>query len=201
MSLYIKAFELMTRYGGYACAVPNRTAIPFRTRGYLNIVSDFAVIYPGSENLCLLKPQYMVNSHASPWQLKAVAYLYFFQSISPALSILLSLLNSRLHIDLGVLLFFVGTGLLKHKLSAYKWAMFFTRIGLVVMPIAAVVFLFNPGDIRVFGQIVVFKVLGQTIGPAPSSLGSLAATIVSIITYWQYTVLTNQQVKRLFGTS
>ena len=106
---------------------------------------------------------------------------------------LFSLLNDRLYIDLGVFLFFVGSGLLKHRLSAYRWAMFFTWTGLILLPIAAVVFLSNPGDLKLFGQVV--------IGPAPPGFGFVVAILMTLIVYWQYTVLTSQRVKKLFNKS
>ena len=68
--------------------------------------------------------------------------------------------------------------------------MVFTWIGMIFSPIATLLFLFTPGKLKLFGQIV---------GQAPPGLGFIMGIVLTAVVYWQYSVLNDPEVKRLFG--
>lgn len=125
-----------------------------------------------------------------PQLLKIVAYLFIIGGICAAIEVVMALLESRISINLGVLGLFIGQGLLRFNPRSRAWALFFIWLGLIIMPIAAVLFLFTPGDWNFFGM---------KAGQAPPGVGFVFSSALFALTYWQYKVLTNREIRRLFA--
>ncbi len=124
-----------------------------------------------------------------PKSLRIVAYLFIAGGVSSVVHILVGLITGKVNLDFGVCFIFVGMGLLHTKRSSWKWAMFWTWFGLIGAPIILVLSAFNPGQLTLFGI---------SSGPAPPGLGFIMAAIGFALVCWQYSVLTNSEVRNLF---
>jgi hypothetical protein len=124
-----------------------------------------------------------------PQALKIVAYLFIIGGIFAVIDIVVSLTQNRISINLGVLALFIGRGLLRLNPRSLAWAMFFRWLGLIITAISAVVFLYTPGTIRLFGRV---------IGQAPPGLGFILSVAVFALVCWEYKVLTRPDVRQLF---
>ena len=124
-----------------------------------------------------------------PKPLKVVAYLFIIGGIFAVIEVIMALLNSRISINFGILGIFIGQGLLRLNPHSLSWAMFFVWLGLIFTPIAAVLFLFTPGNLNMFGV---------NAGQAPPGLGFIFSIAAFALVYWEYTVLTKRQIRQLF---
>ncbi len=126
---------------------------------------------------------------AIPQPLKIVAWLFIVSGICAAIKIVFLLLAGHININLGVLSIFVGRGLLRLNPRALTWAMFFTWLGLIFMPIFIAISFFMSGNLTF---------LGLQLGKAPFGLTILLGIAGFALVYWQYTVLTQPQIRQLF---
>ena len=124
-----------------------------------------------------------------PQPLKIVAWLFIVSGICAAIQVVVLLLAGRININLNVLSIFIGRGLLCLNPRSLTWAMFFTWLGLIFIPIFIVASLFTPGNLKIFGL---------NFGQAPPGVGFIFGVGVFALVYWQYTVLTNRQIRQLF---
>lgn len=124
-----------------------------------------------------------------PQRLKVVAYMFIIGGVFSVIEVIMALSNNRISINFGVLGIFIGMGLMRLRPRAFSWAMFFIWLGLIFTPIVAVLFLFMPGNLNIFGVIA---------GQASPGLGFIISIAMFALVYWEYTVLTNRQIRRLF---
>ena len=124
-----------------------------------------------------------------PQPLKIVAYLFIAGGILSVMDTLVELMLGRLNLNLGVLMIFIGRGLLRFNPRSLAWAVFFTWLGLIFLPIAAVVSLSLP---------VNFQVFGLTVGQMPHAVCFILCAAMFALYYWQNGVLKSRQVRRLF---
>ncbi|MBW3635029.1 MAG: hypothetical protein KY445_01025 [Armatimonadetes bacterium] len=123
-----------------------------------------------------------------PQSLQIVAWLFIVGGIFAAINMVVSLLAGRININLGVLTVFIGQGLLRLNPHSLTWAMVSIWLGLVLTPFTAVMFLFNPGDVKIFGL---------NAGQAPPGLGFVLSVAAFALIFWQYRVLTSHQIRQL----
>lgn len=121
--------------------------------------------------------------------LKAVAYLFILGGIISLIDTVVELFIGRINLNLGALYILIGRGLLRLNPRSLSWAMFFTWLGLIFTPIAAVASLFTLSNFQVFGLYV---------GRAPHGVCFALSTAMFALYYWQYTVLKNREVRQLF---
>ena len=126
---------------------------------------------------------------AIPQPLKVVTWLFILSGICAAIEIVFLLLAGHININLGVLSIFVGRGLLRLNPRALTWAMFFTWLGLIFMPIFIAISFFKTANL---------SFLGLPLGPAPSGLTFVMGIAAFALIYWQYTVLTRPKIRQLF---
>jgi hypothetical protein len=127
-----------------------------------------------------------------PGSLKVVAALFILGGVSAAIEVVVSLMNNRISINLGVLGIFIGPGLLRLSRGWRTCALVFLWIALIAIPIFTILMIGHSGPLD-------FKILGQKVGYAPKELGILMAVLLFLLALWQYPVLTSQRVRRLFG--
>lgn len=121
--------------------------------------------------------------------LKIVAYLFMIGGILSVVDTCVELLFGRFNLNLGVFIIFIGRGLLHFNPRSLAWAIFFTWMGLIFMPIAAAASLFTH---------VNFQIFGLSVGQVPHGVGFIFSTAMFALYYWQYSILKNRQVRRLF---
>ena len=124
-----------------------------------------------------------------PQSLQIVAWLFIIGGISSAIEMVSALFAHRISINFGVLTIFIGYGLLRFNPRSLSWALFFIWLGLILTPIVAIVFLFTPGNLTLFGV---------KSGSAPPGLGFVLCVAAFALIYWQYRVLTNREIRELF---
>lgn len=124
-----------------------------------------------------------------PQPLKIVAWLFIISGISSAIQVIVLLLSGHININLGVLSIFIGQGLLRFNPRSLSWAMFFTWLGLIFIPAFILLSLLSPGNLNIFGL---------NFGQAPPGLGFIVGVAAFALVYWQYTVLTDYEIRQLF---
>ncbi len=128
---------------------------------------------------------------ALPIQLVAVAGLFFVGGLISLLGVLASFITGGGQADLGFLGMFIGIGLIRQRRGWRTFALVLIWMSLISLPIAGIVFLFvsGPQDIRIGGHL---------IGQVPGYVVSAAAWLFFGLTFWEYRVLTGQEVRALF---
>jgi hypothetical protein len=124
-----------------------------------------------------------------PRNLTIVAWLFIIGGVFAGLEMFVAFLSGRISINLGILSFFIGRGLLDLNPRSLKWATVLNLLGLIMLPFAAILFLFTPGHL---------KILGMKVGQAPYGLGLVFCIGAFALTYWEYKVLTSEDTQQLF---
>ena len=124
--------------------------------------------------------------------LKVVAYLFIILGIFSVIDTITGLFMGRLVFNLGILYVLTGQGLLRRQPRWLTWAMFFTGLGLIFMPLAAAIFLFTPSRLQ---HLTIF---GLNAGQTPHGLCFVLSVAAFAICCWQYGVLKSRQVRQLF---
>ena len=83
----------------------------------------------------------MKTPKQAPLAFKIVAALFIVSGIYAALEVLVSLANSRIYLNFGVLGIFIGLGLLRFRRGWRTCALVFTWIALVLLPVFALLVL------------------------------------------------------------
>jgi hypothetical protein len=129
-----------------------------------------------------------------PTSLKVVAALFIVAGISSLIEIIVSLFHNRISINLGVLNLFIGVGLLRLSPTWRMWALVFTWLALVGVPLVGLYFLTSPDPLD-------FSFFGQKVAQVPKAAGVALAVASFSITLWQYRVLTRPDIRALFRLS
>jgi hypothetical protein len=126
-----------------------------------------------------------------PTSLVVVAVLFILGGASAVFEAIIALLHGSVDLNFGVLGLFIGPGLLRFSRGWRTCALVFTWLGLLGLPIIAVMFLISslPLDITV---------VGQKVGNLSKFIGVFAGVTIFALTVWQYRVLTRPDVRRLF---
>ncbi|MEM7681529.1 MAG: hypothetical protein AAF288_06210 [Planctomycetota bacterium] len=127
-----------------------------------------------------------------PTSLIAVAVLFIVGGVFSVLEVLVSLANSRININFGVLGLFIGPGLLRLSRGWRTCALVFIWITLIAVPLFALLLIAVDGPLD-------YNVFGQKFGHASKAWGLVIVAIVFAIALWEYRVLTRPDVRRLFG--
>jgi hypothetical protein len=135
----------------------------------------------------------MDRSKPIPTSLKAVAVLFIVTGVFSLVEVVVSLMNSSIDINFGVLGLFIGPGLLRLSRGWRSVALALLVISAIGLPIVALLFLGAPGPLD-------FNVFGQQIGYASKELGIGLAIVLFVLVVWQYRVLTSEDVRRPFET-
>lgn len=125
-----------------------------------------------------------------PTSLKIIAYLSIVSGIIAVMDIAHALFQSRINFNMGVIGIFLGVGLLRLKPWWWKCAFFFACIGIVLTFVMLFLSFFKPLTISCFGVVL------QPVSVAPGVIISCAALAYCC---WEYSVLNNPKVRRLFG--
>ncbi len=114
----------------------------------------------------------------TPKRVLIVAILFILCGAQAVWSIVEAALHSRLNINLGVFLLFVGMGLLRGKRSSLSWARFWIVLGYILIVVAAGLFLSHPSRLKIslWGE----QVHGASVIPyALVILAGLAAALIA----------------------
>ena len=124
--------------------------------------------------------------------LKVIASLFVILGIFSVIDIVVGIFLGRLVFNLGILCVLTGQGLLRLRPCWLTWAVLFTRVGLVSMPIAAAIFMFTPNGLQ---HLTIF---GLNAGQAPHGLCFALSVAAFAFCCWQYRILKSRQVRQLF---
>jgi hypothetical protein len=133
----------------------------------------------------------MDNPKRAPTALKVVAVIFILVGCDSALDILISLSQSRISVNFGVLGIFIGIGLLRFRRAWRTCALVFIWLALIGIPIICLLILDGPGPF-------VVRLFGEPVGPAEPEIALLFAAILFALSVWQYKVLKRADVARLF---
>jgi hypothetical protein len=126
-----------------------------------------------------------------PTSLKVVAALFILCGVFSLIEIIVSLMNHRISFNFNVLGLFIGAGLLRCSPTWRGWALAFTWLALVGVPLFGLIFLAAPGPLD-------FRLFGQDMGKVPKAAWFALAVPAFLIAVWQYRVLTRPDVRTLF---
>lgn len=127
-----------------------------------------------------------------PLSLRIVAILFILAGVHSVIQVIVDLIHSKVSINLGVLGLFIGPGLLALRPGWRTCALVFIWIAMIGIPISTVLMLSSSAPLTV-------SVFGQKLGHAPRELGIVAALAFFSLSVWQYRVLTEPSVRKLFG--
>ena len=127
-----------------------------------------------------------------PTALKVVAALFILSGFWAILEILGALLQGHIYINLGVIGVFVGLGLLALRPGWRTCALVLLWIAMIAAPFLGLLMLFRRDPI----DVVVF---GRKVGDAPGPFGLFISTVIFLLAFWQYRVLTRPDIRALFG--
>ncbi len=121
-----------------------------------------------------------------PTSLTILSILFLLGGISSVIDVTVSLINKHININLGVLGLFIGPGLLRLNPACRTCALVFIWFILIVAPIAVIVSIV-PFFMPTFGEAsITFLLLG---------------IVIFLFGFWSYRVLTNPDVRDLFGSN
>ena len=127
-----------------------------------------------------------------PTSLKVVAALFILGGMISLIEIIVSLMNHRISLNFNVMCVFIGAGLLRCSPTWRGWALAFTWLALLGVPLIGLFFLAAPGPLD-------FRLFGQNIGQVPKAAWFAVAVPAFLTALWQYRVLTRPDVRTLFG--
>ena len=127
-----------------------------------------------------------------PTSLFVVAVLFIVHGAFSLMEVLVSLINSGININLGVLGLFIGPGLLRLGQGWRTCALVLIWIAMVAVPLISLLMFAADGPLD-------FKLFGQTVGHVPKAFGLMFAIMIFAIAVWEYRVLTRPDIRRLFG--
>ncbi len=127
-----------------------------------------------------------------PTVLIVVAILFIIAGVSSAIDMLATLFRGGVKIDFGILNLFVGIGLLKLSRGWRTCGLAFLWIGLIGIPLVAVLFLLS-------AHRLTLNLFGVPIGYASPLVGIVFAAAIFALFLWQYRVLTRPYIRQLFG--
>ena len=127
-----------------------------------------------------------------PGSLKIVAWLFLFSGVTAVIEVLVGLMNSQLHLNLGVLGIFVGIGLLRLREVWRICGLVIIWIGIISMPIIVLLLLSHSGPLDL-------KVFGQKVGQVEKDTILLPVLLLYALVLWQRWVLSRADIKALFS--
>ncbi len=122
--------------------------------------------------------------------LRIVASLFVISGIFAAIDILVSLFQSHLNLNFSVLGLWIGPGLLRHNRFWRTWALVSSWIALIGLPLFCLLAHGRGG--------LGFKLFGVPVGEVPAAVAIGVAVVLFLLTFWQYRVLTRQDIRHLF---
>ena len=129
-------------------------------------------------------------SEDSPFALKVVAWLFILMGIFAVIQIVAMLMHNHVDLNFGVLGLWIGPGLLRHRRGWRTCALVFLWIGLIGIPLFMLLSLGRSS--------LDFKVFGIPMGRIPTVLGLCLVAPFFFLILWQYRVLINPHIRRLF---
>jgi|GEM_PF-1352438 len=125
-------------------------------------------------------------------QVRFAAHLFILAGLLAAIDTVLAPLHGGLHLNLGLIGLYVGTGLLRRSHRAWNGALVLTWLSILGIPISS--FFLLSGDSSLF-------LLGANMGFQSDYVGlGLAWNALWIaISLWQYRTLTRPDARALFG--
>lgn len=132
-----------------------------------------------------------MSARSNPLSLKIVAGLFMLEGLLTAIVVVVELFHDHLDLNLMLLGFWIGPGLLRHSPTWRKWALAFLWLGFFS---SAVLFL-----LALFRSPVDLRILGQAARPIPMFPVLLFSCATFLLVLWQYRVLIRPDVKQLFA--
>ena len=141
----------------------------------------------------------MEEKKSIPVSLTVVAILFILSGISAAIEIVVSLIRNHLNLIfelllnliLGILMIFIGSGLIRLIRGWRTCALVFNWIAIIGLPIIALLIITVRAPLN-------FKIFGQVVGHPTKGLGLLMEGIQFAVVLWVNHVLTRPDVKELF---
>jgi hypothetical protein len=127
-----------------------------------------------------------------PTSLRIVAFLFILHGMLSIIEVVVSLANSRISLNFGVLGVFIGPGLLRLSQGWRTCALVWLWFGMIAVPLILLFMLSRNEPIN-------FVVFGQKSGRISRELAVLFAIGMLATTIWEYRVLTKPNIRKLFG--
>ncbi|MFG0249484.1 MAG: hypothetical protein ACF8OB_11410 [Phycisphaeraceae bacterium JB051] len=127
-----------------------------------------------------------------PTSLKVVAVLFIICGVLSILEMIGHLINGHININFGALGIFIGPGLFKLKRGWRTCGLVLIWLVMITALLVSIVgfFISAPATLNIFGQ---------AIAQVPAWTLSILGMVFFAVALWMYRVLTNHQVRRLFG--
>jgi hypothetical protein len=126
-----------------------------------------------------------------PASLKIVAWFFILSGWCAVIEIVVALLHSRISFNFGVLGIFIGRGLLQLRPGWRTWAVVLTWLGLLMVPVLALLAISGSGVPRI-------TIFGIVVGRTSHEVVLLGSGIGLVFFIWQLRALTRADVRRLF---
>jgi len=134
----------------------------------------------------------MDSNQSAPTSLKIVAGLFILYGVCSAVDVVVSLVLGNLTINLNVLAFFIGLGLLRFSRGWRTCALVVLWIYLIGLPIIALLIMLHHGPLDL-------NLAGQKVGHVSKGLSLGIAAVSFVLAFWQYRVLTRPDIRKFFG--
>ncbi len=125
-----------------------------------------------------------------PWKLQVVAYLALFSGVSGVIKFFLALSAHSFYLPFDALGIPICFGLLHYRAGWRTLTLVLIAVTLVLMPVIIGIGLFS-------APITYFEFLGIHIN-LPRALFFIISIFVYLLIIWQYRVLKDPEIKRLF---
>lgn len=126
--------------------------------------------------------------------LRMVAYLFILHGGYAILKILVGLLRDDIRIDLGVLCFLAGFGLLRLSTGWWRFAQIYNLLYLMVTPIVTLM-------IANANSPLTARIMKMPMGEVSKEFAILLCGMGWLVTLWEYLVLTRINTRELFVPS
>jgi hypothetical protein len=127
-----------------------------------------------------------------PSELKVVAGLFILEGACAAIEMVVSLAYGHLNLNFGVLAIPAGFGLLRLSRGWRTFCLVLLWISLLLIPVVVAMMLGST-------TLPEVKIFGQKVGKASQEVAMVIAVVVFLIAFWQYRVLTREDIRRRFG--
>ena len=126
-----------------------------------------------------------------PTALKGVAVLFIVGGVLAAVEMVSGwILGGERGLNLGILCFFVGTGLFKLKRGWRTCGLVFLWLGMIAVPV---------GFLWESAMVPYITFLGRRVSEMPYGLAITIHLFLFLMCLWSYRVLTRPEVRSLFG--
>lgn len=127
-----------------------------------------------------------------PTSLKIVACLLLLTGAFACFKFVMAWQRSNIRLDINILCFFAGLGLLRRSRGWWKFAKLYTLLGMCIMPIGLLLIFSSPAPS--FDA----SILTMPVGKMLREQAIILMLGMWLLDVWAYRVLTSQEVRHLF---